>query len=115
MKKLKRLTINTVIQGIADSVFHHNTSTIMLEIEAFLNQMSPSSVSRIHGGISYPNIHVWCPKDLSGKKYKLHLTNWTTKEFAGANKNIDVNKQKIMLLGFKPTTGGPYAYWLQEL
>eukprot|EP01084_Bolivina_argentea_P221276 374809_1 len=84
----------------------------MADIEEFINEMSPSSVTRIFGGISYPDLHVWVAHDNSGKQYKFHLTDPNI--FVGNNNNIDVSDDKVMIIGYKPTPG-PYCYWVEEI
>eukprot|EP01083_Nonionella_stella_P275916 937195_1 len=95
------------------TVFQHKFSKSMSEIEAFINEMSPSSVTRIFGGISYPNLHVWVANDNSGKQYDFKLTGWSLSEFVGSNTDIDIEVNNVMAIGFKPTPS-PYFYWVQQ-
>eukprot|EP01084_Bolivina_argentea_P156423 272605_1 len=93
---------------------HSNSANSIAEIEAFINEMSPSSVTRIFGGVSYPDLHVWAPNDNSGKIYKLHLTTWSA--FPGENKDIDVAVNDVMIFDFRPTKfGSAYCYWVEDV
>jgi len=96
------------------TLFQHKWSQSMDEIEAFINELSPSSVTRIFGGISYPDLHVWVANDTSGKEYNFHLTDWTLGQFAGTNTDVDIANDKVMIFDFKPTPS-PYTYWVEEV
>ena len=86
----------------------------MQEIEDFINQMKPSSVARIFGGVSYPDLHVWVANDNSDKQYAFHLGNWGLSSFVGTNTDIDIADDKVMFFDFKPVPQ-PYAYWIEEI
>ena len=86
----------------------------MNDIESFINEKSPSSVTRIFGGVSYPDLHVWVANDNSGKQYDFHLTNWSSSAFVGHRTDINVAVNKVMFFDFKPLPA-PFAYWVEEV
>ena len=104
----------TDCQHDTETTFYWQSSTDMNVIESFINAMGPSSVTRIFGGIDYPNIHVWVANDNSGKQYDFKLTGYSSNVFVGENSDIDVAVNKVMFVGFKPLPS-PYAYWVEEV